>query len=357
MTVEDNKETESSMRDDFEEAIGEVEGDTTEGTNEPVEEQTPDASEQAPEEETTPETDGGEIRGEEPTAPADSGAEGGTDESSDKAPASWTPAAREEWENTPQAIRDQINKREGQITHALQDGAESRKTGERFNDVVNKFATVIAAEGVQDPIQGFEALMNTMTTMRMGNPQQKAQQIANFIKNYDVDIQTLDSMLAGVAPQARDSMDARLDERMQPVNELMNRINQAQQQNLQQNQQTINNEVDTFGSKAEFYNDVRMDMADLLDMASRNQQPMTLEQAYNKACALNPEISNVIAKRAETSRIMGDNKSIEEKQNAGSSLSGKQSGTGGGSGEISLHDELSQLWDAQAGQQYGIVDP
>jgi len=333
-----------SMREEFEDALAEVE-DTpeVEEAEAPVEETPTDETEQTPEEETTAETPSTEVQGEESTPPTDTGHEGGDD----KAPASWTPAAREEWANTPTAIREQINKRETEISKALQEGAESRKTGERFSDVVTRFSSVIAAEGVQDPIVGFEELMKTMTTMRMGSPQQKANQLAGFVKNYGVDIGMLDSALAGAAPPAVDPMEARLNERMAPVNDLLNRINQAEQNTLHQQNQNINNEVEAFGAKAEFFTDVRLDMADIIEVAEKQGRPLTLDQAYERACALNPEIAKVMQGRAKTQQILGSNADISAKESAASSIAGKQGGTGGSAGGLTLHDELSQLWDAQ----------
>ena len=50
-------------------------------------------------------------------------------------------------------------------------------------------------------------------------------------------------------------------------------------------------------SQNEFYNDVRSDMADLLDMAANRGRQMSMQDAYNTACAAHPQISKVMAGR------------------------------------------------------------
>jgi hypothetical protein len=46
----------------------------------------------------------------------------------DRAPQSWSPAAREEWTKTPPNVRAQITKREKEIATALQESAGDRRT-------------------------------------------------------------------------------------------------------------------------------------------------------------------------------------------------------------------------------------
>ena len=270
----------------------------------------------------------------------------------DTAPRSWTPAAREEWKGLPEAVRKQISKREHEIDIGLNDGAEARKTGERFNDIAGKYAQVIAAEGVTDPVAGFEGLMQIMSVLRMGTPQQKAQKVADFIKGYQVPIAILDDLLAGTTPEAKDDpMSKLIDERMAPVNQLLAQLKQQENQRVTQNNKESANSVDAFKQdKAnEFYDDVRMDMADLIDMAAKRQYDMPLAEAYKKACTLNPEVSAVIEKRAADARLLNGKDELEAKKLAGSSIIGKQIGDGAGRADTSMRGTIEEAWDAQTG--------
>ena len=53
---------------------------------------------------------------------------------------------------------------------------------------------------------------------------------------------------------------------------------------LQQHQDTAPKHVPDFAAGNEFLADVRLDMADLIDMAAKQGRPLNLQQAYDRAC-------------------------------------------------------------------------
>jgi hypothetical protein len=360
---------ETSMRDDLEAAIQPFEEEDTEGesaTNEEEEtakaQATPETSEgEVSEQATKPDGDGHEQTtkpdGDEHESVVDrSDRRDATNEGVDgselgaKAPASWTPAAREGWNDLPDAIKQQVSKREGEIARALEDGKENRKTGERFSQVTSQFASVLAAEGAQDPVTGVHELMKVVATLQSGSPQQKAEKIAGFISHYGVPIDALDNLLAGnTAAPVNDPMRQMLDDRLKPVDNLLQRMDQAERQrNYDANQKAIS-EVTTFKAANEFYTDVQNDMADMVEMAEKRGITMPLQEAYDKACALHPEISKVQAGRAEKTRLLGSANTIEQKRAAASSIAGPQGGPAGAAGDLSLHQQITDAWDSQVG--------
>ncbi len=264
-----------------------------------------------------------------------------------KAPVNWNPAAREGWKELPEEVRAQIHKRETEMNRSHMAGSENRKAGEEFNALAGRYSAIFAAEGIQSPLEGFERVLQTMATLRMGSTEQKAMQIANFIKAYDIDIAALDDLLVGRKPGAGNGaqppvsaqLTQMLDERMQPVNDLLNRIQTADANNASRIEENASVDVNAFGEGKEFFEDVRMDMGDLMDMAAQREQTMSLDQAYKKACALSPEISQILTTReAQTS--------LPNKLEAASSIRGKKSGSGAPPGDLSMRATIEQLWDA-----------
>ena len=365
------EEQATSMRDDFDSAISAIEDDdenaittetaaeqqeiTAEDLNDGTEQETQAAAEDAPQAEAgnaeTAEAGEPEDTGEPESADTDSGGDTGADLA--KAPASWSPAAREGWDELPEAVRAQVTKREGQITAALENGKEHRKAGERFNTIAQQYAQVIAAEGVTDPLTGFEEMMKSLSTLRMGSPEQKAQKIAQFIKGYGIPIATLDDVLSGQmpagAPDPDDPVAKMVNERLKPVDDLLNRVTAAERQrNYEANQKAIE-EVTAFKAANEFYTDVQNDMADLVEMAEKRGYVMPLEEAYTKACAANPEISKILAERAENERLMNAGQTLQQKQHAASSIAGKRGGGDAPRGDLSLSEQLAEAWDSQVG--------
>jgi hypothetical protein len=268
----------------------------------------------------------------------------------DKAPASWTPKAREMWKNVPAEARAQIAKREAEITQTLHQTAQARQGMQHLNRVLEPYKQGLIASGVSDPFQAIQTLFQTEAQLRGGTPVQKAETVARLIKNYGVDIGALDSILVGEQPKAnpRSDIEAIIEQRLAPVNQFLQQQQYAQQQSAYQQQAQANQSVAEFSKNAEFIEDVRNDMADFLDLAAKNGYQMSLQQAYDKACALHPEIATVLENRAKQQRLMGTQNQMNAKRHAASSLSGTRGGEGAPS-EMDLRSTISEAWDSIQG--------
>ena len=123
-------------------------------------------------------------------------AESPAGEDQTKAPMGFSPEAREEWGATPEKVKQQIIKREQEIATAMQGTAEARRTADTVNKFVGSYQQVLAAEGAGNPMEALEGIVNTVSVLRMGSPQQKAQAMASLVGHYGVDLNTLDSAIA-----------------------------------------------------------------------------------------------------------------------------------------------------------------
>lgn len=264
-----------------------------------------------------------------------------------KAPMGWTPNERESWSKVPRHLQERILAREREMATAVANTSEARKLHEHFKQMAQAYAPVLAAEGVKEPMQAVESLFQTVASLRMGSPAQKAAEVARIVQQYGVDIQALDSALVGQTPQggSNTELEALLEQKLAPVNQFMQTIDQLQQQQLQTGQQQAQDQITEFAKNAEFLNDVREDMADIIDLAAKRGVTLSLEDAYKRACAAHPEIAAVQAQREQDKRIKGDQDSLAAKQAAASSISGKQIGTGGGQREMTLREQIASAWD------------
>jgi predicted Zn-ribbon and HTH transcriptional regulator len=82
---------------------------------------------------------------------------------------------------------------------------------------------------------------------------------------------------------------------------MLTQFQQAQLMQQQQLQQSAAQEVGNFLSQAEFGEDVREDMADILESAQRKGQNLTLADAYRKACMMNDNVRSVLIQRQKAS--------------------------------------------------------
>jgi len=271
-----------------------------------------------------------------------------------KAPAGWSPKERESWSKIPRNLQESIISREKAMADTMAGTKQARQIQDHFQRLSQSYAPVLAAEGVSHPMQAVESLFQTVSKLRMGTPQQKAQEAARIISAYGVDIQALDDALVGNPQPSRQQngdprIDSLLEQKLAPFNEFMQTVQQLQERQKTEGLQQAQNEVANFAATHEFLGDVREDMADIIDLAAKRGVQLTMEQAYDRACAAHPEISNVITQRKSDEALLSTRQTLDSKRSAASSLSGRQTGAGGRAGGMSLRDSLAAAFDEAAG--------
>jgi len=260
-----------------------------------------------------------EVVNEAPTETTENIAENSTE----KPPLDWGVEVREEWKNLPGNVKAHLHARDQHVNTMLQEGSNNRKIGEQLLQISQPYKAIMDAEGVANPLDAVNGLFKSVATLRMGSMQDKAEKIAQFVKVYGVDINALDNALVGNGAEnvpENDPVASMIDQRMAPVNQLLEQLNQNKQYQDQHAKEKTDQDINAFSKDAEFFEDVRDDMADFLEAAARRNQSMTLQQAYDKSCALNPQISNVMGQRAANNNLMSNKNNIAAKRNAASSI-------------------------------------
>jgi hypothetical protein len=258
------------------------------------------------------------------------------------APNSWSATARETWKDIPQPARDYIQKREQQMEQGMRKNAEQAQRASQMDQVLAPHQQYFAMNG--GPGQSIKTLLEAGSGLQMGSPIQKAQIVSNLIKQFGIDISTLDNMLVGQAPapeqQQQNDIQQAVQQAVAPYQQHMQQIQQQQQFSQQQAQQGVNTDVEAFSTdpKNEFYRDVRADMADILDMAANRGRNMGMDEAYETACRLNPEISKIINARAQQ-------ESLADKRAAAASISGTPGGPGGRTPPNGMRDTIMEAWN------------
>jgi len=135
---------------------------------------------------------------------------------------------------------------------------------------------------------------------------------------------------------------------MAPMTQFMQTIEQAQQAKIGEGRQQANSAVMEFSKTAEFLPDVREDMADIIDLAAKRGVNLSMQQAYDRACAAHPEIANVMSERKRAEAITGGQQVLASKRNAASSISGRKTGQGGGGSALSMRDSIAAAFDEAA---------
>lgn len=268
------------------------------------------------------------------------------------APVSWTPAAREHWAGIPPEAQAEIIKREGDIARGLQQASGHKRVADEYFRTVAPFQSFIQAAG-SSPSQAITELMTTAAQLTQGSPTKKAEVVRNIIAEYGVDITMLDTLLAGETPPEDPNAPllTAIDERLAPINDFMGTVQQGRQEQAQEVNQEAATELGTFQeSHSEFYDDLREDMADLMDMASNRGRTMSLEQAYQHAANAHPEIGPILKQRAAAEAGKLDPATAAAKRAAASSIRGAaNSGESLQADPNDMRATMSELWDDAAG--------
>jgi len=277
--------------------------------------------------------------GEEPVASEEPPAEAQQASDLETPPAGLPPEAREVWKDVPPAVKAAISKREEDYSRGIQMYANNAKRAQAMDKTLAPYQQLFAVNG--GPQNTIPGLLQTASVLQMGAPAQKAEMVANLIKQFGVDVRALDNALVGQAPpkemQQNSQFEQMLNEKLTPLQQQLQHYQQREQMGQQQAQQQIQTELQQFAQSKEFYADVRADMADLMDMASNRGRQMSLEEAYNTACAAHPQISKILNGRKSADEV-------GRRRTAASSIHG---GPGGSmsADTTSLTAALNDAWD------------
>jgi hypothetical protein len=260
-----------------------------------------------------------------------------------KPPQSWTPAAREGWDKVPKPLQKQISDREGQMNAVLKERGELRGVNDNVGKLFEPFASMFQAQGL-DPWRGTYNVLNTAAQLQGGTQAQKAQITLQLIKDFGVDIGLLDDLMVGKEglPSHTDEL-ADLRNQLAQTQQWQQQQQHQQQQHQQQAQDVTNVEVNAFVAANEFAQDLRLPMADFMDMAERGGEgKIGLDVAYQRAMAARPDLQALINNRNNTT----SNTDALARANAASVSVPQTSGAGGAKiAPVSRREALLDAWD------------
>ena len=256
----------------------------------------------------------------------------------DRAPQSWKGDAKKVWEQLPLNVRQEVARREREITTKLSEVAPVKQRMDSLMQVLTPHQERIQAVHGGNPLQAIERMMNVERIMFSGSAGDKAQLVANMIKEFKVDIASLDNLLSGEqlpAPvQQQTDIERLLEQKLAPVQQFIQAQQQSEQRRAQQVEQEAVHTVETMAVDPNFpyFDDVRDDMADLIEMAAKKGVALSLSDAYNKAIRMNDDTFQASSARsttqAATQAALSAHQEAQKAKGAALSVSGAPSGVG-----------------------------
>lgn len=198
----------------------------------------------------------------------------------ERPPASWKKDYHEVWQTADPKLKEYAWQREEEMKRGVEPLLSKAQFADQIQQAIEPYQNNLRTLGIEPP-QAIKALMDADNVLRHGTPQQKAQMFASLSQQYGVNLQEIGNL----QQQPVDPTVSMLQNELYSVkNEVMT---WKQQQEAAQNQALLS-EIDSFAQKAEFFEDARPTMIQLLNSG----MAQNLEDAYNKALRLDESLSS-----------------------------------------------------------------
>ena len=203
-------------------------------------------------------------------------------------PASWKKDYHEVWQKADPKMQEYAWQREEQMRAGVEPLLSKAQFADTMQEAIAPYLPTIQGMGLT-PEKAVSALMQADFTLRTAPPQQKMQLFAQLAQSYGINLGAM-----GANPQAapQNSVDPLVWQLQNELNNVRGEVmGWKQQQEMQQNQQLLG-EINQFSLKADHFEEVRPTMIQLLQSGMAE----TLEQAYDKAIRLNPDLFEQVSK-------------------------------------------------------------
>lgn len=237
-------------------------------------------------------------------------------------PSSWSKASKSLYDKLPDDVKREVHKREADFHAGYQQLKPKADFADRVAAVLQPYQQTLAQlqqQGI-DPPTAINKLLQADHVLRYSEPSKKAAFLADLAVQYGVDIKALAHV-----PTPDPNVIA-MRQQLEAVQ--MQRQQEMAQQQAQQ-QQILMQQIQEFASdpKNEHFALVRDEMALLLDQG----KAATLQEAYDKAVWMRPDIRQTLLKRRETEAKQKALEATQRKRakTASVSVKGSQAGKPG----------------------------
>ena len=198
-------------------------------------------------------------------------------------PASWKKDYHEPWNAVDDRIKEYVWQREEQMRNGIAPLMSKAQFADSINEAINPYMNTIRGLGIT-PDKAVAALMQADHNLRYASPEQKVQYLYQLASQYGIDLsQNANGAQAPVQTNAYAPL-------LNQLNELRGEINGWKEQQEAAQNQSLLNEINGFAQKAEFFEEARPTMIQLL----QSGVAQTLEEAYQKAIRLDDSLNEQI---------------------------------------------------------------
>ena len=197
-------------------------------------------------------------------------------------PASWKKDYHDVWAKADPRMQEYAWQREEQMRAGVEPLLTKAQFADQMNEALKPYMETIRGLGMT-PDKAVSALMQADHTLRNSDPQTKMAYFQQLAQSYGINFGQLQQ---GAQQAPQQTVDPTVWALQNELNKVRGEVmGWKQQQEMAENQQLLT-EINNFSQKAEFFEDVRPAMIQLL----QSGMAQTLDDAYDKAIRLNPEL-------------------------------------------------------------------
>jgi len=205
-------------------------------------------------------------------------------------PSSWKQNYHEVWKTADPRLQEYAYKREEEMRAGIEPLRSKAQFADQMNEAMRPYLNTINGLGIDAP-RAVKALMEADHTLRYSSPSQKRDYLINLASQYGID---LSGATAG-SPAPSGSVDPRYFAMQNELNTVRGEIKSFKQQQEEAENQSLLGEINSFASKAEYFEEARPVMVQLLQSGVAG----TLEEAYEKAIRLDDDIFSQTQQRSQ----------------------------------------------------------
>lgn len=191
-------------------------------------------------------------------------------------PKSWKKDYHEHWSKLEPAIQEYVLQREDEYYRGVGTYKQNAEVGQQFMEAARPYEAVMRSLNVT-PVQAFQALANADYTLRTADRATKAQLFAQLAQQYGVDLTDV---------QAPPIIDPTVAELQKTIQDLRNELYQVKNSWETVQTSTLQAQIEDAAKRLPHFEELRPTMAQVMNAGLAN----TLEEAYDKALRLNPEL-------------------------------------------------------------------
>lgn len=213
----------------------------------------------------------------------------------DAYPNTWRKELQADWSKLPENVRQQIHQREQDFHNGIRQYKDAAGFGQTMAQEMLPYQQVMRERGVT-PQTVVRDIMGALNTMVTGSEETKAQVFLKMAGDYGINLDTVMSLRQRAPSQAAPDFSPVL----QRVQQLETRISQADQEREQAQQREDDARVNAFlnDPKNEHARTVAKQMSSLL----MSGQAKDLQDAYEQAIWLHPEVRTKLLEKQEADR-------------------------------------------------------